>query len=48
VIEDAVDHLGLCNEGDDAPGLAAAGTFQRLDLEDAAQQLGPTSFPERR
>jgi hypothetical protein len=36
VVEDAVDHLGLRDEGDDAHGLPAAGTFQRLNLENAA------------
>jgi len=36
VIEDAVDHLGLRDEGNDAHGLPAAGTFQRLNLEKEA------------
>ena len=31
VIEDAVDHLGLRDEGNDAHGLPAAGTFQGLN-----------------
>ena len=33
VIEDAVDHLGLCDEGNDAHGLPAAGTFQGLNCK---------------
>jgi len=36
VIDDAIDHLGLGDEGNDAHGLPAAGTFQRLNLENAA------------
>ena len=34
--DDAVDHLGLRDEGNAAHGLTAAGTFQRLNLENAA------------
>ncbi len=45
--ENLVDHSGLGNERDDAHLVSAAGTFQRLDLENAAQQLRPAAagFP---
>ncbi len=36
VIQDTVDHPGLCDEGDDVHCLAASGTREGLDLENAA------------
>ncbi len=33
MIEDAVDHLGLRDEGNDAHGLPAAGTFQYIAVQ---------------
>ena len=42
VIENPVDQLGVCDEGDYPHCFAAAGTLERIDLEDTAQQLGPT------
>ena len=44
VVEDAVDHRGLGDEGDDAHLVAASGTRERIDLEDAPQQLGPAAL----
>jgi len=41
VIQDAVDHLGLGDERDEAHCLAASRTRERVDLEDPAQQLRP-------
>ena len=35
--------MGPRDEGNDAHGLPAAGTCQRLNLEKAAEQLGPTA-----
>ncbi len=47
--EDSVDHSGLGNEGDDAHLVSAAGTPERVDLKDPAQQLRPAAagFRER-
>ena len=44
MIEDAVDRVGFGDKGDDAHSLVAVGTRERVDLEDASQQLGPASF----
>src|SRR5206468_11151945 len=41
VVDDAVDHRELRNEGHDAHCVSAPGTSQRVDLEDPAQQLRP-------
>ena len=43
VAEDAVDDMWFGDERDYAHLLAAAGTREGIDLEDAAQQLGPTA-----
>jgi hypothetical protein len=40
VIEDAVDHLGLRDEGNDAHDLPAAGTFQGPNLETEGRNGG--------
>jgi hypothetical protein len=39
VLEDAVDHMGLGNECDDAHLVSAPGTLERVDLEDAPQRV---------
>ena len=41
--ENPVDHSGLSNEGDDAHLVSAAGTPERVDLKDPAQQLRPAA-----
>lgn len=44
VVEDTIDRRGLDDEGDDAHLLAAAGTGERVHLEEASQQFGPAAL----
>jgi hypothetical protein len=43
VLEDVIDRRGRGDEGDDPHFLTAAGTGERVHLEEASQQLGPAA-----
>jgi hypothetical protein len=47
VVEDLVDHAALGNAADDAHRVAAAGTPERVHLEDPAQQGGNAPVSKR-